>query len=104
MYLARFVSGVLLMLTNERIAHIMFNHPEVIGQIPWIIETIEKPDLILSGDYSEIIAIKLFKKAPVTENKYLAVVFRENRDDDGYILTAYFCSNFNKRRKVLWMP
>jgi hypothetical protein len=104
MYLARSVNGILIRLTDERMAHIISNHPEVINQVPGIIETIERPDLLLGGDYSEMIAIKLFKKTPVTENKFLAVVYKEKSSTDGFILTAYFCSCYNKRRKVLWKP
>ena len=104
MYQARSIIGISIRLTDERLKHIMSNHPEVINQIQWIIETIERPDLILGGDYSEIIALKMFKKTPVSENKYLAVVYKERSHNDGFVLTAYFCNNFNKRRKVLWKP
>jgi hypothetical protein len=104
MYFAKSINGNVIRLTDERITHIIINHPELTDQIPWIIETIERPDLILGGDFAELIAIKLFKKTPVTENKYLAVACNEKWNNDGFVLTAYFCSNYNKKRKVLWKP
>jgi len=102
MYRARSINGVIIRLPDERIAHITNNHPEVSGHLAWIKETIENPDLILCGDYSELIALKLFNKTPITDFKYLAVIYREKSNHDGFVLTAYFCSNYNKRRKVLW--
>ena len=104
MHRARSKNGVQIRLTDERINHIVSNHPELQGLNHWIIETIEKPDLILYGDYSELIALKLYTKSPVSEDKFLAVVYKEKNDVDGFVLTAYFCRKLNKGRKVLWKP
>ena len=98
------VNHVHIRLTDERIRHIISNHPEVSSQIRWIIETIELPDLILEGNFSERIALKMYQKTPVSQNKYQVVVYKEVDDRDGFVLTAYFCSSYNKRSKVLWKP
>ena len=91
-------------LTDERSRHISENHPEMKNCISWILETIEDPDLILAGDFSELIAVKLFERTPVTYDKYLTVVYKETSKLDGFILTAYFSRSINKIRKIVWKP
>jgi len=93
----------LIRLTDERVKHIAFNHPETKDSIGLILETIEKPDLILAGDFGELIAIRLYGKTPVTRNKFLTVVYKET-ETDGFVLTAYYSRRFNKKRKVIWKP
>ena len=94
----------LIRLTDERIRHITENHPEIKSCISWILETIENPDLILAGDFGEMIAVRLFKKTPVTNDKYLTVIYKETSKLDGFILTAYFSRSINKIRKIVWKP
>ncbi|MEW6067251.1 MAG: hypothetical protein AB1610_03010 [Nitrospirota bacterium] len=36
-----------------------------------------------------------------TEEKFLAVVYREIRDNDGFIITAYFTSKIKLEREVV---
>jgi hypothetical protein len=94
----------LIRLTDERTRHISENHPEMKNCISWILETIENPDLILAGDFGELIAIRLFKKTPVTHDKHLTVVYKEISKIDGFILTAYFSRSINQKRKMIWKP
>jgi len=68
----------LIRLSDERISHIMRNHPETKNCISWIIETIENPDFISAGDFGELPAVKLYDKTPVTQDKYLTVVYKES--------------------------
>ncbi len=70
----------------------------------WVLETIESPDLILNGDFGELIAVKLYDKTPVTFDKYLTVVYREISTLDGFIITSYFSRSFNKTRQIVWKP
>lgn len=70
--------------------------------ISWILETIENPDLILAGDFEEMIATKLYIKTPVTFDKHLTVVYKETNEFDGFVLTAYFSRSINKKRKIIW--
>ena len=37
------------------------------------IETIKNPDYIFDGDFGELIAVKQYKKTPVSENKFLTL-------------------------------
>jgi Txe/YoeB family toxin of Txe-Axe toxin-antitoxin module len=94
----------LIRLTDERIKHITKNHSEMKSYISWILETIENPDLILAGDFRELIATRLFKKTPVTNDKYLTVVYKETSKLDGFILTGYFSRSINKTRRTVWKP
>ena len=92
----------LIRLTDERVKHICGNHPEMKPCISWIIDTIENPDLLLSGDYGEILTVRKYDKTPVTNDKYLIAIYKETNDVDGFVLTAYFSRAFNGKRKVLW--
>lgn len=93
---------VLVRLTDERLNHIFDNHPETKDCISWFIETIEKPDYIFAGDFGELIAVKQYKKTPVSENKFLTLAYKETSKLDGFILTAYFSRGINKKRKLIW--
>ena len=97
-------NNCLIRLPDERIKHIRENHPEMKNCTSWILETVENPDLILAGDFGELIATKLYKKTPVTSYKYLTVVYKETSTLDGFILTAYFSRSINKSRKIVWKP
>ena len=90
-------------LTDERIQHIIKRHPEMNSQIEKIKDTVEKPDLILEGDYGTLMAIKFFRNTPLTD-KFLVVIYKEVNKTDGFILTAYFTTQFSKRRKIVWKP
>lgn len=94
----------LIRLPEERIRHIYTNHPETKSCISWICDTIENPDLILTGDFGELIAVKMYNKTPVTFDKYLTVAYKETSNVDGFIITAYFSRNINKTRRIVWKP
>ena len=67
-----------------------------------IVKTVENPDIILKGDYGEKLACKLFDKSPVTFNKYLIAVYKEE-GKEGFLITAYYARKISERREVLWM-
>lgn len=94
----------LIRLKDERINHIVANHPETKNCVSWMLKTIEDPDLIFAGDFAELIAVKLYDKTPVTHDKYLTVVYKETSKLDGFILTAYFSRSINKTRRIVWKP
>lgn len=93
------VNGVPIRLTEERLNHILRNHPEV--EKEKVLETLSNPDLVQKGDLGSLLAIKKFAKTPVNENKYLVVVYKEVTNVDGFVLTAYY-TNYLKKRIVLW--
>lgn len=88
-------------LTEERWAHIVSQHPEMLTQRERVIETVGQPDLIQIGDYGELLAVRFYSKTPLTR-KHLVVAFKETSEDDGFIPTAYFARRPSARRSVLW--
>lgn len=64
-------------------------------------ETISNPDLIQTGDFGEVLAIRFYSKTPLKQ-KYLVVAYKETTKEDGFVLTAYFTSSFSKRRHMIW--
>ncbi len=89
-------------ITDERLKHINNNHPEMVTEINKIVETIKNPDYILKGDFGELLAIKYYTRTPVSEGKYLIVVYKEISKIDGFLITAYFSRKKSKRRKIIW--
>jgi len=71
------------------------------GQKEQMLETVIAPDLIQQGDFGELIAVKFYKKTPLT-SKYLVVVYKEVLDADGFIITAYYATKPSERRKTIW--
>ncbi len=98
---AKSVNGILIRITEERLNYVYTGYPEMKGCENLIVETIETPDLVLEGDYGALLAVKKYEKTPVSENKYLVVVYKES-SDDGFLITSYFTRRYAKWRKVLW--
>ncbi|MDI6807832.1 MAG: hypothetical protein QME66_02470 [Candidatus Eisenbacteria bacterium] len=96
-------STVPIRISQERWEHITRRHPEMLNQKRKVIETISNPDLILAGDFGELLAVRLYSKTPLTR-KYLVAACKEISNKDGFLLTAYFTNAPLKRRKVLWKP
>lgn len=90
-------------ITQERWEHITRRHPEMQNQKEKVIETISDPNIILAGDFGELLAVRFYPKTPMTE-KHLVVAYKELSGQDGFILTAYFTNTPLKRRTVLWKP
>ena len=95
------VNGAPIRLTEERLKHIYVHHPELDKSEDNLAETINNPDVVQKGDTGTLLAIKKFDKTPVTENKYLVVVYKEISQSDGFVLTAYY-SNVLRRRQIIW--
>ena len=94
-------AGVPIRLTKERMTHIVKGHPELMNKEAEILETINSPEIVQKGDAGSLLAIKKFHKTPVTENKYLVVVYKESSSEDGFVLTAYYSSEL-KGRLIIW--
>jgi len=94
------VNGVPIRLTKERLGHIAHRHPELKEEHS-ILETLNNPDLVQQGDAGTLLAVKKFDKTPLTENKYLSVVYREVTPQDGFVLTAYYSSTL-RQRLIIW--
>jgi len=88
-------------LTIERWNHIIHRHPELIDEKEKVIEAIEKPEMILKGDFGTFMAVSFYQETPLSE-KYLVVIYKELSKDDGFVVTAYFTNKPSEWREVLW--
>ncbi|MER3446991.1 MAG: hypothetical protein C4291_09180 [Candidatus Dadabacteria bacterium] len=66
-----------------------------------VVETISNPDLIQSGDFGKLLAVRFYPKTPLTK-KYLIVAYKEISTQDGFLITAYFTNALSQRREVIW--
>ncbi len=84
---------------EERWLHITEEHSEIAGYYYDVLETVQKPDVILEGSHNELLALKT-----LTAKKYLIVVYKEVSKTDGFIITAFMTSKGEKylRRKKIW--
>ena len=90
-------------LSSERWGHIERRHPEMKKQKDIVLKTVSDPDFIQQGDYREFLAVKHFKKTPLTE-KYLIVTYKEITEKEGFVITTYFTGKPSKRRVTIWKP
>ncbi len=90
------VEGVPIRLTAERWFHIVENHDDLAGHYDDVLLAVESPDLILRGHKGTLIAVR-----GAGSSRYLAVVYRQVSQEDGFIVTAYFTSKV-ERRQALW--
>ncbi|MFH1096540.1 MAG: hypothetical protein V1749_03445 [Candidatus Desantisbacteria bacterium] len=72
-------------LTIERWLHIVEMHDDMAGYYDYVLNAIEDPEYIIRGYKEAIIALKEMRKG-----KFLAVVYKELSEKDGFIITAYF--------------
>jgi len=92
------INNVPIRLTDERWIHIVENHDDLAGYYDEILNAIECPDYVIKGYQDALIALKQ-KEA----GKFLAVVYKEINENDGFIITAYFTSKIKIEREViLW--
>ncbi|MFN9240226.1 MAG: hypothetical protein ACK6DE_10100, partial [Pseudanabaena sp.] len=63
------------------------------------LQAIENPDKILEGNNGELLAVKL-----LGDNKYLVTIYKEEEEEDGFIITAYLTKRINSlnKRKEVW--
>ena len=88
MEFARSVNGVPIRLTYERWFHIIENHDDLASYFYEVLETVEKPDLIVRGNKGTLKATK-----HISRKKWLVVVYRELSKADGFVITAYFMAH-----------
>jgi len=94
-------NAVPIRLTRERWQHIKRRHPEMQRQRAKVLETISTPDMILRGDFGELLAARLYSRTPLTR-KYLIAAHKELSAQDGFVITTYLTNALSRRRKVLW--
>lgn len=89
------VNSIPIRMTAERWQHIVENHNDLAGYYQEVLATVERPDLVLSGYGGALIAVK-----GLTRRRYLGVVYKELSQEDGFIISAYFTSKIDRRKKV----
>ena len=90
------INGVPIRLTDERWVHIIENHDDLAGYYDEVLDVIEYPDYIIKGYDVTLVALR-----HVDKNKFLAVVYKEVSNSDGFIITAYFTSKIKLEREVI---
>ena len=83
MDIANSMNGVPIRLTEERWFHIVESHNDLAGHYDDVLNTIEHPDFVLKGYKGALIAIK-----GIAKRRYLAVVYKELKRNDGFVLSA----------------
>jgi len=92
------VNGVPIRLTDERWIHVTENHDDLAGYYDEVLSVIENPDYIVKGYGGTFIALRQVKTG-----KFLAVVYREIDNSDGFIITAYFTSKMKlEKETIVW--
>lgn len=92
-------NGLTIRLTEERWQHITAGHPELLNLQSETLQAIENPDKILEGNNGELLAVKL-----LGDNKYLVTIYKEEEEEDRFIITAYLTKRINSlnKRKEVW--
>jgi len=87
-------NGKEIRLTAERWSHIVESHDYMAGNQDIVFETLEDPDIIDGGKGNEFIAIKHYNKTSISE-KHAVVIYKE-RENDGFVITAFMTSKPEK--------
>lgn len=80
-------------MTSERWLHIVENHDEMAGYYDDVLLVVESPDTVLRGYRGSLIAVRGYGR-----KRYLTVM--ELSREDGFVITAYFSSDFDGRETV----
>lgn len=96
MEIAYSIDGVPIRLSAERWFHIVENHDDLAGHYDNVLSAVENPDMVFRGYGGSLIAVRGSGRA-----QYLAVVYRQLSNEDGFIITAYFTSRID-RKKAIW--
>ena len=88
-------------LTDERHTHLENQHPEMVGQLSRISQTLKAPDKIIQSRTDQTVELfyNHYKNTPVSE-KILCVVVKTSHNNH-FVITAYFTDNI-KRGQILW--
>lgn len=99
----RSVNGVPIRLTGERWSHIVVRHPEMKEYQRQVADTVSSPDFVAKGTHGEFKAARLYSDLPMGP-RYIIVVYREVRPDDGFIITARISSDVGNviRGGIAW--
>ena len=98
MDIVKSVNNVPIRLTEERWSHIIENRDDLIVHYKDVLDCVENPDYIIESYMGALIGLKIIRK-----DKFLAVVYKELNQKDGFIITAYFSTKIKLEKEiVLW--
>ena len=91
------VDGIPIHLTEERLAHIADEHPELAEKAALILDVLGKPDCVVQGRSGELSAVRKLRSG-----RRLAVVYRQGKTE-GFVITAFYLkTGYYLRRKQVW--
>ncbi|GBE01623.1 hypothetical protein BMS3Bbin06_00627 [bacterium BMS3Bbin06] len=96
MAIAYSVNGVPIRLTYERWYHIIESHDDLASYFYEILETVERPDVVIRGNKGTLKATR-----NIGRNKWIVAIYRENSKNDGFIITAYILGR-KPKGDVIW--
>ena len=96
MEVAYSVNGVPIRLTYERWYHIVENHDELVSYFHEVLDTIEKPHLVVRGNKGTLKATKNMGR-----KKWLVVIYKELSRHDGFVITGYLL-DIKPKGEVIW--
>lgn len=83
-------------LSAERWTHIVESHSELAGRMEDVLDTVSSPVWITAGYRLALVAWR-----PLGRGRFLAVVYRESSDADGFVVTA-FVTRSARREPRIW--
>ena len=89
-------NGVSIRLSYERWYHIVENHDELASQFYDVLDTVERPTVIIPGSHGALKAARNLGK-----KKWLVVIYKELTKKDGFIITDYKLSS-KPKGEVIW--
>ena len=98
MNIAYSVNGVPIRLSYERWYHTVENHDDLASTFHEVLDTVEKPDVVIRGSHGSLKAVKSMGRA-----KWMVVVYRKVAKRDGFVITAYLLSK-RPKGEVVWRP
>ncbi len=91
--------GVPIRLTDERWAHIEYEHDDLQGMRDEVLRAVSEPDRVFAGGEGELLAVRAAEGG-----KTLVVIYKEISQSDGFVITAYLTRRARQlqRRTVIW--
>jgi hypothetical protein len=91
----RSVNGISIRFSDERWRHIVDAHEELEDRCDDVLDVLQSPVWVTRGYRGSLVAWKGFGK-----RGFLAVIYKELDDDDGFVITAFFTRKPKKKGKV----
>lgn len=99
--ISKSLNGVSIRLTKERWNHIIKAHQEIDPKgFKKFMKVITNPEFILKGSKNELLAVQ---KVP-RKKLWIVIPYKEETEQDGFVLTAYFTSDliWLFKKEIIW--